>query len=361
MRSIYDKDRDVLTIRVSDLPSDRDQREEAMTVVHYAGQKVASLTLERARERGFYPAEVRNNTPTGRIWYVLRAISREYNWLAKLATVLLLVAAFISIAMQAYPEFARLCIWQPVCVLPPGFYAAMASDGMLTFLTLMIALGVAVELRLRQYRGGVDEAGYNIGRALAYGYFSNFLLPTMLLARSETQRLGLPPDKAIRLSVVYPANVSALKAFHANVEPQIRDFLKTRDLEGSYPSGAGFLKRRVLVVSRAPGVGDGSDMFFDFPTTLYTLGDYYASWNEWRVSEGRAPDDAGVLDELQQVQVNNFFAELRRLCEDGGGLEVAERFGLDRSALRSLYQQHFRHAEPSVLWEQLRSAASPAA
>jgi len=243
------------------------------------------------------------------------ALWREYTLLTRAVTCGLIAAAGFNIALAVGGE--TLCLFGPLCWMPAGLQRAIASDGMTTLLTLAIALAVGIHLKARAARGALDGSEhYDIGRALAYGYFINFLVPALLLVRAESDKSVAQGGKRHTLWVVFPSHVSQLETFKKDVAPLIRDRTTERKLEAAHRTGAGVIRRSLLVMSRLPGAAQDEaqgDVFFDFPTTLYTMHDYYLMWNEWQKEHRKTEIDATVLREDEERQLNAFFVQLDRL------------------------------------------------
>jgi hypothetical protein len=272
---------------------------------------------------------------------VLLALWRDYPWITRAATVLLVLLALLNIILAADDGGAvrqALLDW-----LPAGLLAALASDGMTTLLTLVIALGIGLHIKQRQLRGLLDGTDhYDIGRALAFGYFSNFLVPALLLIRGESREMGRP----IPFRMVFPRHVKDLDDFKTSVEPALRALAGKRDLEGVYRSGSGVIKRSLLVLSRS----EGGELFFDFPTTLYTLHDYYESWNLWLGEQGKPTIDPRAIESMQQSQITAFLRHLGDLSRSQVGLDAVKHLGLiEVGELTGLFDEHFQTIEPREL------------
>lgn len=267
---------------------------------------------------------------------------QDYPWFTRCATLLLIGAALLNMAVNAQaPE--SLDLW-PLTHVPPAWQQALASDGMLTLCTLLVALGIALYLKQRQIKGLLDGADhYDIGRALAFGYFSNFLVSALVLVRDESTR----QNRRLVLRMISPRNIKDLEDFKHTVEPLVDKLTAKRDLEGVYRHGAPLVKRSMLVLSKVSSASDQEEIFFDFPTTLYTLHDYYATWNVWLEENGRPPLATETIDLLQERQIVAFKRHLLDLSRSQVGLNAVTHLGLQElDELTQLFKNHFMDIHP---------------
>lgn len=281
-------------------------------------------------------------------------IWNDYPLATRAATILLVTTAVLNIAVAANggPPIQ----FGPLRWIPTPVQAALSSDGITTLLSLSVALGIGLHLKQRQLRGlldGVDH--YDIGRALAYGYFSNFLVAALLLVRMESRKKG----RTLVFRMIFPRNIRDLENFKTTVEPAIRELAGKRELEGVYKSGASVIKRSMLIVSRASvsGAGAGAtqdDLLFDFPTTLYTLHDYYQSWNLWLRENGRTELADVTIETMQERQVGAFKRHLTDLFSSEVGLQAVRHLGItELDDLTQLFRDHFRDVEPAEMLQLL--------
>ncbi len=256
--------------------------------------------------------------------------------MARAATILLVVSALLNIVLATGVAET----WIPLRWFPESLLAALSSDGALTLLTLVIALGVGLYIKERQLKGLLDGTDhYDIGRALAFGYFSNFLVPALILIRGESRTAG----RTLPFRMVFPRHVKDLDHFKSEVEPALRKLSGKRDLEGVYRVGAGVIKRSLLVISKSPG----GEIFFDFPTTLYTLHDYYETWNLWLDEQGKPPIREEDIETMQERQIEAFLRHLSDLSRSEVGLKAVAHLGVkDVAELSDLFDEHFRTVEP---------------
>jgi len=279
-------------------------------------------------------------------------IWNDYPLATRLSTLLLVAAALLNIAVAGSgDEPSRL---GPLRWVPGNVQAALSSDGMLTLLTLSVALGVGLHLKQRQLRGLLDGTDHHdIGRALAYGYFSNFLVAALLLVQMESRKSGRP----LVFRMIFPRNIRDLENFKTTVEPAIRELAGKRELEGIYKSGSSVIKRLILIICRATG-GPSSpeDILFDFPTTLYTLPDYYDSWNVWLRENGRTELADVTIETMQERQVGAFKRHLTDLFSSEVGLKAVRHLGLTEVVdLTQLFQDHFRDIDPGEMLDLLKA------
>ncbi|MET0544336.1 MAG: STING domain-containing protein [Variovorax sp.] len=278
-------------------------------------------------------------------WDAFRALVAEYNWPTKLATSLLILSASISIGKE-FP-----CIFGTGC-LPKNWLDALSSDGMLTMLSLTVAFCIGIHIKLRQEQGLVDGAEhYSVGRALAYGYFSNFIIGVLLTLRAEGKRLGPQAGRPV-MHIVFPQNVQDLDGFRESVERNVKLHTKSHDIINVGNVDKKLFKRSLLALTQL-GTADGtSDTFYlDFPTTLYTMQDFLETWNIWLEDHGRPLLPAEELKRLQQKYIADFFAHLEDLASSPVGADAARRLGanLTSEELAALYKTHIAIVEPDAI------------
>ncbi len=283
--------------------------------------------------------------PMGR-WQRLREAAwilwDEYTWLTRGATVLLVLACVLGMVVAAVGDNA--CVFNAeTCWMPIPLQRALASDAFRTLVALLIALLVAIHLKERQIEGKLDGSQhYDIGRALAYGYFSNYLVPALLIAQDEGQPL----------QVIRPVDVADLEHFARQTWPQIRSRASTLSTDRAYQRTLGVpLSRSILVLSSLRR-GDGDDApreLFDFPSTLFTLHDYYDTWNHWLREQGKPEIPSGRIRELQQRQIGAFFGHLTELSRSEIGVASVSELGLTLTQLSSLFDRQFRPITPGEL------------
>ena len=261
---------------------------------------------------------------------------RDYHWSTKTVTAALAVFAVIG-TMGAYlgqplTQYVGLAETHPAVRLEK----ALVSDPFLMLLTLLVALFVGIAIKRHQLLGKLDGADhYTIGRALAYGYFKNFLVGALLVVQAKGEKLH----------VFKPRNVDDLKTFEREVWPKLQPELKTHTVEVTQVArfGSQPLTRRIIVIG---GVGGASGLlYFDFPTTLFTVADYYEAWNEWCVRNKRAFIALDRLAGYQQQQINDFFRHLHELVTgtddaEPVGPKAVQEHGLSAEQLQELFRNH---------------------
>ncbi|SFL89530.1 STING domain-containing protein [Variovorax sp. OV329] len=353
MKSTYDQAQDTLEIDLSDgrAVAERERPDELTTLGYSGDRELLNIRLAQARRRGLVPVRTEQKAPVTVGWRAIRAFYQEYSWVTRGLTVLLVAAALLNILKDVPCPFGAAC-------LPAAWVNPLSGDGMMTLLTLAVAFGVGVHIKLRLERGLVDGAEhYSIGRALAYGYFSNFLLIALMQLRAESMARGLPRGRMLKLKVVFPATPADLEAFRKEVT-QSNHKIESRRITA--PQGSSkVLQRQMLVICSA--ADDGSalpDMFIDFPTTLYTMQDYFQTWDVWLSDRGRGALGPEETERLYRNQIDQFFDHLADLSHDEFGLAAARRAGFDQVSadeLASVFSEHMERVEGSVLVRELQA------
>lgn len=273
-------------------------------------------------------------------WTAFRLLWNEYTWVTRGATLILIFVSFLSITKELD------CLTKPVCI-PLAWMAALTSDGMLSLWTLIIALCVGIHLKMRQEKGLLDGTEhYNIGRALAYGYFSNFLIGALLWIKKESDARKLQGDDKLKLRVIFPKTLQELDQFRKTLEQELRAKTKNQSIDNVYGLATQTLRRNVLVLTTAASATPAAqDFYLDFPTTLYTVQDYFATWNIWLEKKGKQTNSPAELARLQEKQIADFFRHLKELSESDVGVKAVQKLGvtLDKEALSKLYSDHFEN------------------
>ncbi len=276
---------------------------------------------------------------------------KEYTWLTRGATLLLVLACVFGMYVTAGGDLSC-ALRQAPCWPSPAWVQALASDAFRTLITLLIALLVAIHLKERMLEGKLDGSQhYDVGRALAYGYFRNFLVPALLIARDEKQVLH----------VIRPGNVEDLEKFVKETWPAIRSRTSTLSTDKAYEANQSApLKRSILVLTSLSGKDGEQRELFDFPSTLFTVHDYYETWNEWLDKEGKALIKPGRLRELQERQIKAFFEHLRELSRTDIGERAVADLGFKEGdhKLRELFEERFRTISPDELSRRLGASAT---
>lgn len=186
---------------------------------------------------------------------------------------------------------------------------ALASDAFRTFLALVIAFLVAIRLKIQQQKGLLDAVEhYGIARALAYGYHRNFLQKALKHIKAHGGQ---------KLLILKPATITELTEFNNEYLQRLKqkEIFVEKSVEIGKPDGHG---RQVFVVLQS---GTATGFYFDLPTTLHTIRDYFNCWNDWALENHRgtlllSPEK---IAERESEQVVAFFRELSRLLDDKTG------------------------------------------
>jgi hypothetical protein len=290
---------------------------------------------------------------------------RDYYWPTKVAILLLVLSLLWGIALAGWPQLEA---------ASPPLVKALADSSLQSLLTLTIGLFIAVNFYARARGGLLDgDDHYNIARALAFGYFKNFLVPALQLAHRDGREL----------QVFRPVTISDLHAYSREIEPVLkslfehewlpvvetplpggpprRTVLSLRSPRGSAGAGRGAIGPRDLgdratrvatelvgLVTRlvpevpfqrisidpGPGVTRTEEQsaepgfFFDAPTALFTVQDFYAALNRRREDQGKEPIRQDKVLKYQNGQISSFFAHLKFLFGTEAGLAaVADLVG----------------------------------
>jgi hypothetical protein len=236
----------------------------------------------------------------------LKDLWRDYYWPTKATVALLILSCIVG---------ATLAGWPTIYAGSNPVLRFFASDAFRTLLTLMIGLFIAVNFYIRARRGVLDgDEHYNIARALAFGYFKNFLVPALQLAGRERAEL----------QVFQPRSMEDLQAYASRIELRIRERFEHAWLplvEAPRPDGPP--RRTVLAIRRpiaASTVGQESQpFFFDAPTALFTVQDFYAALNRRRIEQHKEPIDDKTQLRYQNGQIGSFFRHLDFLFTSDAG------------------------------------------
>ena len=253
----------------------------------------------------------------------LKDLWRDYHWPTKATVALLILSCIVG---------ATLAGWPSIYAGSNPVLKFFASDAFRTLLTLVIGLFIAVNFYIRARRGVLDgEEHYNIARALAFGYFKNFLVPALQLARRERAEL----------QVFQPQSMADLEAYASRIEPRIRERFEHEWLplvEEPRPDGPP--RRTVLAVRRpigTPAVGQQSQpFFFDAPTALFTVQDFYAALNRRRTEQHKEPIDDKTQLRYQNGQIDSFFRHLDFLLTTDTGHDAVGDLVATMDELREL-------------------------
>ncbi|HEY5822187.1 MAG TPA: hypothetical protein VIT20_09440 [Propionibacteriaceae bacterium] len=234
----------------------------------------------------------------------LRDFWATYHWPTKVALLLLVSSCVLSAVFAGSPG------------IEDGANPALrvfASGAFQTIVTLMIALFIAINFQIRARRGLLDgDEHYNVARALAFGYFRNFLVPALQLAGRQGGEM----------QIFRPQTMADLQTYTRTLEPRIRqqfdhDWMPLVDA----PKPGGPPRRTVLVVRRplttqapttTPDTAE-APFYFDAPTALFTVPDFYLALNRRREQEGKELLTDPTLLRYQNGQIYSFFQHLEFL------------------------------------------------
>lgn len=283
-------------------------------------------------------------------WRAFLYVLEDYHWVTKALALVLVACCVLGVAAAYWGDgvlagLMRDVDWRRV-------ERVLTSDSFRMLLTLAIALLIAVSIKRRQAAGLLDgDEHYNIGRALAFGYFKNFLVGTLILAA----------EKGRTLYIFKPDNVADLRTFEHEVWPEIARKLQTRTEEvrpDTHRASAPLVRRVVVIGSASTG---GDEFWMDFPTTLFTVGDYYESWNRWLADNDRPLVHQSRLLKFEQTQIDEFFRHLRLLMTSGIGRKAVEDFGLTQDELIALQEKCYVELSLSEFRARLEQAEVPEA
>lgn len=255
------------------------------------------------------PTSARTRLRARAVGEALRNLWRDYHWPTKVAVAVLILSCIVGATLAGWPSIPGSS--NPVL----RFFA---SDAFRTLLTLAIALFIAVNFYIRASRGVLDgDEHYNVARALAFGYFKNFLVPALQLAEKE---------RAV-LHVFQPQSMEDLRTYVSRIEPQIRERFEHDWLAlVQTPRPNGPPRRTVLAIRRPidkpPASQKSQTLFFDAPTALFTVQDFYAALNRRRIDQHKEPIDDRTQLRFQNGQIDSFFRHLDFLFTTDAGHEA---------------------------------------
>ena len=246
---------------------------------------------------------------------------RDYHWPVKLTLALIVVSSLWAATLAGWPHLGE--------DLPP-LLQALASDPARNLLTFVIAFLIAVNFYIRARRGVLDgDEHYNVARALAFGYFKNFLVSALQLAKRHGREL----------QVFKPASMEQLQQYSRVLEPRLRDLFEHEWMPlVEAPAPGGPPRRTVLALQslRAAAPPGEKPFFFDAPTALFTVMDFYAALNRRREDEGKAPISADTIRRYQNGQIDSFFRHLDFLFGTDAGYSAVADIVPTREALEEL-------------------------
>lgn len=252
---------------------------------------------------------------------------RDYHWPVKLTLALIVLASFWGMAVAAWPE------------LEAGagpLVRALSSDSAITLLTFLIAFLIAVNFYMRARRGVLDgDEHYNIARALAFGYFKNFLVPALQLA----ERTGR------ELHIFRPESMTDLGRYSSQLEPRVREAFEHEWLPLTQAPTPGGPPRRTVLALQSPRpdrfsadrLGAEVPFYFDAPTALFTVNDFYDALNRRRIEANKEPISDATVRRYQNGQIDSFFRHLAFLFRTDAGLGAVSDLVPTQEALAALH------------------------
>jgi hypothetical protein len=229
---------------------------------------------------------------------------RDYHWPVKLTLALIIASSLWGAAIVGWPEL-------DADTAP--FVRALASDPARNLMTFVIAFLIAVNFYVRARRGVLDgDEHYNVARALAFGYYKNFLVPALQLAR-RAQR---------ELQVFRPSSMEQLRRYSTDLEPRLRKLFEHEWMPLVEAPAPGGPPRRTVLALQSPSEGtdvEGAPFFFDAPTALFTVNDFYDALNRRRMDDGKEPINPETVRRYQNGQIGSFFHHLAFLFDTEAG------------------------------------------
>jgi hypothetical protein len=254
------------------------------------------------------------NEALGELW-------RNYHWPIKIAVAVVIVQGLWGAIVSGWPQLGA--------ALPP-IATALLSTSAQYLVTLIIAFFVLVNFYIRAQQGKLDgDEHYNIARALAFGYFTNFLVPALILAGHHDRRLV----------IFRPDSMADLAAYSRVIEPRVRkhfdhDWLPVVD----QPTAGGPPRRTVLALQtpRSDLARSISPFYFDAPTALFTVSDFYGALNRRRADSGKKILEPDTVMRFQNGQIDSFFTHLDLLFRAEEGLAAVADLVPDLGELANL-------------------------
>jgi hypothetical protein len=184
------------------------------------------------------PEESGRKLRRGPIRQAIRDLWQDYHWPVKLTLSLIILSTLWGAAIIGWPELNA---------DTPPLLRALASDPARNLLTFAIAFMIAVNFYIRARRGVLDgDEHYNVARALAFGYFKNFLVPALQLARRAGRQL----------QVFKPASMVELIRYSAELEPRLRNLFEHEWMPLVEAPAPGGPPRRTVLALQAPRAAD---------------------------------------------------------------------------------------------------------
>jgi len=262
---------------------------------------------------------------------------RDYHWPVKLVFSLIILSSLWATALVGWPELDA---------GTPRWLRMLASDPLRYLLSVLIAFLIAINFYMRARRGVLDgDEHYNVARALAFGYFKNFLVPALQLAEKHD----------CELHIFHPDDMAELQEYASKLRREIEGKTVAEWLPlAKKPSRKSPPVRHILGLLASRNDPDKADYFFDAPTTLFTIGDFYATLKKRRMDSGKPEIDAATIRRYQNGQIASFFNHIDYLFTSEPGHAAVRHYFDDLPDIKLLLSQlHGRLREVSL--EELRA------
>jgi len=256
---------------------------------------------------------------------------RDYHWPVKLVFILIMASSLWATAVVGWPELDA---------TTPRWLRMLASDPLRYLLSVLIGFLIAINFYMRARRGILDgDEHYNVARALAFGYFKNFLVPALQLARAH----------GCKLQVFRPSSMTDMQQYMRHLQPRILATLQPSWLPlVEQPVADGPPRRTVLALQSPSATADMDQFFFDAPTALFTIVDFYAALNRRRCDNEKPPLDAATIERYQNGQIDSFFNHLYYLFSHTAGFEAVADIVTDAVELSEL-RSHLETIDSAAL------------
>ncbi|GAB4115778.1 MAG: hypothetical protein Tsb0027_06470 [Wenzhouxiangellaceae bacterium] len=244
---------------------------------------------------------------------------RDYHWPVKLVFSLIILSSLWATALVGWPELDAGI---------PRWLRMLASDPLRYLLSVLIAFLIAINFYMRARRGILDgDEHYNVARALAFGYFKNFLVPALQLARGH----------GCKLQIFRPNSMTDMQQYMRQLQPRILAALRPSWLPlVEQPAPDGPPRRTVLALQEPSAKANTAQFFFDAPTALFTIVDFYAALNRRRCESEKAPLDEATIQRYQNGQIDSFFNHLDYLFKHSAGFDAVADIVTDAGELSEL-------------------------
>lgn len=244
----------------------------------------------------------------------IRSLRGSHLFAATLVGVLLGVVSVGEVVVDALVTGSRRHV--------PTWLQVAFGSSVQSLLLLLLGLLAALAFYIRGARGHVDgDSSYSIARALSYGYFKNFLVPALMSA----------DEAGVDLHVLKPSTMEDLRNYQTVIQPIIDRAYETEWVPvAQRPDQRSGPRRSVLSVQRPRG---RALHFFDAPTTLFTIGDFYTHLQEG--SGGAKQVTTEWIADMTQRQITAFFANIDEYFTETVGVKAVEDLlGADHDVVR---------------------------